>query len=305
LSASFPQDWNSLRVRRAAYRAAELPKRADLSVPLDSLVTRDPNVRVFDKKGEDDMAISMEFQTREAGTPEGTLKRTTGWLLVLEGLLIYAPLVILGAAIGWPASLGEPASVNLPLLVSERPMVLLGYTVYLLYSVLFWPVSHLTARVVSRGPKGEARALAGLASGFGVGSAVLRTLGIIRWLVPMQFLADLWVAPTTTEATRTTLSLLYETLNAYAGSVGELLGVSLFAALWAGLVSASIFRTGSLPRWLGVFGALTTALLALPLLEIVGVDTAALITVSGVAFSLWLVTMGGALLVQTRKGRAS
>lgn len=248
------------------------------------------------------MVSSMNL-TRETGAPERNLKRAAGWLLVLEGLLIYAPLVILGAAIGWPASLGEPASVNLPLMVSERPMVLLGYAVYLLYSVLFWPVSHLSAQVLSRGPRGEARALAGLASGFGIGSAVLRTLGIIRWLVPMQLLADIWVAPTTTEATRATVSLLYDTLNAYAGSVGELLGVSLFAALWAGLVSDSIFRTGSLPRWLGGFGLVTTALLALPLLEIVGIDTVAFITASGVAFSVWLVAMGGALLVQTRNER--
>lgn len=113
------------------------------------------------------MVSSMNLQTRETGAPERTLKRATGWLLILEGLLIYAPLVILGAAIGWPASLGEPASVNLPLMVSERPMVLFGYTVYLLYSVLFWPVSHLTAKVVSRGPKGEAQGLSRLASGLG------------------------------------------------------------------------------------------------------------------------------------------
>lgn len=228
-----------------------------------------------------------------------TLQRTAGGLMILEGLLLFAPLVILGSAIGWPASLDEPASVNLPLMVSERPMVLLGYGIYLLYSVLFWPVSYLTARAVSQGPKGEAKSLTRLASGFGVGSAVLRVLGIVRWLVPMQLLADVWVAPGTSEGTKETLSLLYETLNAYAGSVGELLGVGLFAALWAGLVTAAIFRTGALPRWLGAFGALVTVLLALPLLEII-VDTGPLVTVSAAAFSLWLVVTGGVLLARAR-----
>lgn len=128
------------------------------------------------------MTVTAEFQQDAS---RRTLKRVTGALLVLEGLLIYAPLAILGAAIGWPASLDAPASVNLPLMVAERPAVLLGYTVYLLYSVLFWPVSHLAAQVLSRGPRGDARVTAQLASGFGVGSAVLRVLGIIRWLVPM------------------------------------------------------------------------------------------------------------------------
>ena len=231
--------------------------------------------------------------------PNRKLRRTAGGLLILEGLLIFAPLIILGAAIGWPVSLDEPASVNLPLMVSERPLVLLGYGIYLVYSVLFWPVSHLTAQAVSRGAEGEATGLARLASGFGLGSAVLRVLGIVRWLVPMQLLADLWVAPGTGEETKETLSLLYETLNAYAGSVGELLGVGLFAALWAGLVTAAIFRTGALPRALGVFGVVTTVLLALPLLEIV-MDTGPLVTVSGVAFSLWLTTMGVMLIAGTR-----
>lgn len=234
-----------------------------------------------------------------AQVTDRTLQRTAGGLLILEGLLIFAPLLILGAAIGWPASLDEPASVNLPLMVSERPMVLLGYGIYLLYSVLFWPVAHLTARALSRGPKGEAESLARLASGFGIGSAVLRVLGIVRWLVPMQLLADIWVAPGTSEGTKETLSLLYETLNAYAGSVGELLGVGLFAALWAGFVTAAIFRTGALPRWLGGFGALTTVLLALPLLEIV-TDTGPLVTLSGVTFSLWLIVTGGVLLARAR-----
>lgn len=228
------------------------------------------------------------------------LRRTAGVMLILEGLLIYAPLVILGSAIGWPASLNEPASVNLPLMVSERPLVLLGYSIYLLYSALFWPVSYLTAQAVSRGARGEAAGLASLASGFGIGSAVLRVLGIVRWLVPMQLLADLWVAPGTTEGTRETLSLLYETLNAYAGSVGELLGVGLFAAFWAGLVTAAIFRTGALPRWLGAFGVATTVLLALPLLEIV-VDTGPLVTVSGATFSLWLIVTGGVLVAGSRR----
>ena len=244
--------------------------------------------------------IEESFLRQETGrTPNRNLRRTAGGLLILEGLLIIAPLIILGAAIGWPASLDEPASVNLPLMVSQRSLVLLGYGIYLVYSVLFWPVSHLTARVVSQGDRGEAESLTRLASGFGLGSAVLRVLGIIRWLVPMQFLADVWVLPETAEGTKETLSLLYETLNAYAGSVGELLGVSLFAALWAGFITAAIFRTGALPRVLGVFGVITTVLLALPLLEIV-IDTGPLVTVSGAAFALWLTTMGVVLLAGAR-----
>lgn len=86
----------------------------------------------------------------------------------------------------------------------------------------------------------------------------------------------------------------------YAGSVGELLGVGLFAALWAGFVTVAVFRTGALPRWVGGFGVITTVLLALPLLEII-VDTGPLVTVSTTAFSLWLIMVGVTLVIRLRK----
>lgn len=40
------------------------------------------------------------------------LRRSTAILLLIEFLLIFLPLIILGAAINWPASLDEPASAH-------------------------------------------------------------------------------------------------------------------------------------------------------------------------------------------------
>ena len=43
--------------------------------------------------------------------------RTTGLLLILESVLLFVPIIVLGKAIDWPASLNQPANIVLPLLV--------------------------------------------------------------------------------------------------------------------------------------------------------------------------------------------
>jgi len=66
--------------------------------------------------------------------------RGLGLLLVAEALLSFAPVLILGAAIGWPASLDKPAAEQLAAIGANADAVALGYGLYLLYSILVAPV---------------------------------------------------------------------------------------------------------------------------------------------------------------------
>lgn len=217
-------------------------------------------------------------------------------LLLIEFLLIFAPLIILGGAINWPASLDEPANVNLPLILEQSAAVKLGYSLYLLYSVLIIPVALVISRIVG-GSAGH-NTLLQIANGFAVGSAVLRVLGIIRWLIPMPLLAQVYTDPATTAATREAVTVMYDMLNAYAGSVGEVLGVGLFAALWVAATSIAILRDGTLPRWVGVYGLVTAVALTVGLLEIVNIDAGALLTVNVTMLHLWWLAL--ALIVLLR-----
>ncbi len=229
-----------------------------------------------------------------------TLWRTTGAILLLQGLLMFAPLAILGAAINWPASLSEPASMVLPLISAQAGAVRMGYFIYLLYSILFWPTALLVVRVVARsdsyGP------LLRIAAGFGIASAVARTLGIVRWLGAMPGLAAQYVDPATSDQTRATISTVFQLLNDYAGMVGEVLGVSFFAALWVGCVSIAILRSGALPRWVGWFGLLAGAGLSAAVVELFGVDLGPLITVTTTTIHLWFLGLGGYLLLRAPRG---
>ena len=214
------------------------------------------------------------------------IRRQAAIFLIIEFVLIFAPLIILGASINWPASLDEPASVNLPLILDQYVAMMTGYTIYLVYSLLFWPMAYLTGRAIVISDPGNT--LFRVATGFAVLSTLARALGIVRWLFAMPVLARLYTNPAATENLKNNISMVYEMLNAYAGGIGELLGVSLFASIWLVLISILLLRSSHWPNWLGYFGLIVAASLLLNLLEMIGIDMGAMITVSETLQHFWM-----------------
>jgi len=205
---------------------------------------------------------------------------------MIEFLLIFAPLIILGAAINRPASLNEPASVNLPLILEQYTAMMTGYAIYLVYSLLFWPMAYLTGRAIVLND--TTNPLFRVAGGFAVLSVLARALGIVRWLFAMPVLARLYISPAASDNFKENISMVYEMLNAYAGGIGEILGVSLFASIWLVLISILLIRSSQWPNWLGCFGFVVAASLLLNLLEVVGIDMGAMISISETLQHFWM-----------------
>lgn len=244
----------------------------------------------------------MTAGTTRTGTRERVgigLMRATALLLILEVILQTVPIVVLGATIDWPASLDEPASVNLLLITEQRGAVILGYGSYLLYSILILPLAFLLYRVLSD-REAPASTLLAIAVGFGVVSALARSLGIVRWLFMMPVLAGIYLDPNASGATREAVSVTYESFNAYAGGVGEILGVGLFGAALFGLVSVAMVRSARFPSWIGYAGLVVAALLATGVLEVFGVDLGPFITVSVTALQLWMLALAVVLFRSRR-----
>ena len=106
----------------------------------------------------------------------------------------------------------------------------------------------------------------------------------------MPVLARLYTNPAATENFKESISMVYEMLNAYAGGIGELLGVSLFASIWLVLISILLIRSSHWPNWLGYFGLIVAAFLLLNLLEMIGIDMGAMISVSETLQHFWMLT---------------
>lgn len=214
-------------------------------------------------------------------------RRLLGALLIAEGLLSFAPVAILGAAIGWPASLDRPAAEQLAAIAAAPQAVAAGYGVYLLYSILIAPVLiALAARL--RG--GLASPLGMTVAAFAVMSALARSIGILRWLTVMPVLATAHAAADPVR--KTEIELVFDALTTYGGGIGEVLGVSLFMALAVGTLTVGALRGGGLPRWLSVFGLVAAVALGLLALPVFGGPDVMPVAAAVSLLSAWMIAAG-------------
>lgn len=223
----------------------------------------------------------------------------TGILSILQGLLIFVPTFVLGAAINWPDSLDYPASQLLPELIEQEGAVRFGYIAYLIYSILFVVSMFMLTKLSS----GKAMAaMFGIILAFAVASTTARSIGIVRWLVPMPQLAESWNSAATDQE-RYAISVTYDSLNLFGGTVGEVLGVSIFAALSLLALSIAFLRDG-LPKWIGIFGLVSVAALLATTTELMGFEPDTFVLVFGTtAIQLWFLAVGLWLLVKAASSK--
>lgn len=223
---------------------------------------------------------------------------TTGVVSVVQGLLIFVPTIVLGAAIGWPATLGDPASVTLPRLLEQAPAVRFGYFAYLVMSVLFFVTVFFVSRIVNGR---YMTTVVPIVVGFALASTVFRSIGIIRWFSPMPQLAETWESAAT-EQERYTIGVTFDALNNYGGTIGEVLGVSLFAAISLFILSVAAWKERSMPIWLAIFGIISALMLLASLSDLFGIEPDFLVVFLGTTFiQVWFIAVGLWLLVTARR----
>lgn len=216
-----------------------------------------------------------------------TASKALGILLIIDALLSFAPIAILGPAIGWPASLNSPAATQLAAVHAAPGAVAAGYAVYLLYSVLVAPVLiGLALRCLGPDQRWARASVVVFASL----SVLARCIGILRWLTVMPFLASTHAGAD--PATRLHIELLFSALTRWGGGVGELLGVSLFMALALLTLCAAAWSGGGLPRPLAAAGLLVAALLAGLFMPALGLPAVVPVALAVTALTLWMLAIG-------------
>ncbi len=228
-----------------------------------------------------------------------TSTKALGALAVAHGLLAFAPVAILGAAIGWPASLGAPAAEQLKLIHQNAAMVTLGYTVYLLYSVLVAPLMiGLAARVWGT----LAHPMAATVAAFATLSVMARSIGIGRWLTVMPELAAQH-ATTTDAAVRADIERTFSAITSYGGGIGEVLGVALFMGVAMGLWALGAWRAVGahrVPRWVAAGAGLSALLLLGVAAPTFGAPLAVPMAVAVTTLSVWTLAVGAWLWMERR-----
>jgi hypothetical protein len=215
---------------------------------------------------------------------QGGVSRTAAALLLLQFVTMWGAFFVLAPAINWPASLDEPPAIILPLILEQSGAVFAGYLSYLIHALALIPLAILLREALRLdGVMGRAVVTLGVLAGFA------KALGITRWLFLMPGLATAYADPAATPATKDAIAVVYEAFNAYAGGVGELIGVGLFAGLWTIVISVAVMRQGWTLMGYAGFGA--AALLLSTLLSVVGIENPILLTLSGILWQLWTLAL--------------
>jgi hypothetical protein len=219
-----------------------------------------------------------------------------GVLLIIQSLLIFVPIYVLGTAISWPDSLTFSANEILPLIHTQANAVSIGYFVYFIYSILFFFTATLLSSELKKTSTSKTNMeLASLAGGL---SSLARVIGILRWLVPFPILAATYVT-TFDPNLKLIQETVYTIVNNYGGGVGELLGVTIFASIWTVFISYEFLKQKQLPSWLGYFGLIAALASLALLLEIFGIFIS--VSISQTLFHLWLLSVGIYFVIRKEK----
>lgn len=175
------------------------------------------------------------------------------WFAYSASALFIVALVTLGQAIGWPGILREPPATVFPRIHANHVAMLAGYACYLLSSLALVPVALALREKLLAG--GVSTFVVDAVTFFGLAGAIFKALGIVRWLIGMPGLAAQYME-STSQSEREVLEVAYLTLNGYAGSVGELLGVQLTSGVWMLGISICVLRRFG-RRWVSALGILS------------------------------------------------
>src|SRR4028119_510555 len=223
------------------------------------------------------------------------LRLLTGVLLILTPIAFNAFFTLLSATFEYPDILREPTGYVLRHFDAGGGGLVAIWYGFMLTAVLFVPLAVLVHKALAR----EDTPYLAVATAFGIVAGVVQFLGLVRWPFLVPYLADTYLDPASSGATRESVAVVFQAFNHYAGvGVGENLGY-LFTGTWTALVALAMFGS-PLPfgRWLALLGMASAAGIVVGMLEPTGFESAADIVVVGyILWSVWLALFGILLLL--------
>jgi hypothetical protein len=219
--------------------------------------------------------------------------RVVGLVVIVSLVSFNVAFLALGRLFSYPDILRRPASEILERYRSGgRPLQAAWYA-FMAGGLLFTLVPLLLHPILeSRGAQPVM-----LATGLGLLAGLVQVLGLLRWSFLVPYLADEH-ARAASEADRRVAEIVFESSHRYLGTgVGEHLGY-LLTGLWIVAIAFLLPQAGLVAPILGWIGLLPAAGILCGLLEPVGVSWAGAVNAVGyLAFSIWLIAVGIALLV--------
>jgi hypothetical protein len=226
------------------------------------------------------------------------VERAAGVVLVVAPLWFNANFALLGKRFDYPAILRRPTAEILERFRAGGSSLILLWWTFMLSGLL------LIAGAVLLGQVLGFEGIVPVATTIGVLAGLVQMLGLLRWVYVVPALARAYADPALEPEQREVHAAAFRALHQYLGvGVGEHLGY-LFTGIWSGLIGVGVIQGTALPTWLGWPGIVIGAGLAVGSAEFLGPNeergwglAGAAIPIVFVAWSIWLLTLGVALLL--------
>ena len=222
-----------------------------------------------------------------------------GVVLVAAPLWFNATFALLGKRFEYPEILRRSTSEVLERFRAGGSGLILLWWAFMLSGLLLIAGAVLLGQALGFG------GIVPLATAIGVLAGLVQMLGLLRWVYVVPSLARSYADPTLGPEQREVHAAVFRALHQYLGvGVGEHLGY-LFTGIWSVLIGVAVIGGGTaLPTWLGWPGILIGAGLIAGSAEFLGPNeekgwrlAGAAIPVLYIAWSLWLLALGIALIV--------
>jgi hypothetical protein len=229
-----------------------------------------------------------------------TEQSVAGIVLVVVPILFNVAFALLAQRFDYPEVLRLPTPEVLERFRAGGSALILIWWLFALTAVLFAGLAILLAIAVDDAD----RTVVVLGAVVGVLASLTQFLGLIRWPFLVPYLARVAAESDPGSPRQEAADVVFQAFNRYLGvAVGEHLGYT-FTGVWSILAGVGLIGSSAAPGWLGVVGVIIGPLFLVCALEFVGgfersgwKAAAALTPIAYVAWSIWLVAVGVALLV--------
>ena len=244
----------------------------------------------------------QSLRTHEENVPLGeTTYRLTSILLIVSVLGFFIPFTILLAVLHFT---DQPASISFSLFRQQSVVILLSYYVVALSGLLLIGAVLALYRVLV-----ERETLTMIiATVCGILGGLMQAIGDLRWPFLLSPLATLYFDPNGNQASRSTVTAIFQTVDQFAGVILSEHLYYLFIGVWSLLVGLYLLRSMRSIRWLAWLGIMSGCGLLISSIEqfdwpVIGSALLIVVVLSRVLWSVWLLSL--AVILLQRRARTN
>jgi Domain of unknown function (DUF4386) len=226
------------------------------------------------------------------------IRVVAGAFLIVAPIWFNTTFAFLGRRFDYPDILRRPATEILERFRSGGSSLIILWWLFMLSGLLLIPA------VVLLGQALRFTGIVPLAVVVGVLAGLVQMLGLLRWVYLVPSLARASSDPAVASEERQATIASFRAMHQYLGvGVGEHLGY-LFTGIWSVLTGVAVPGRELIPAWMGWVGITVGVGLIIGSAEFLGRDegngwalAGAAVPILYVAWSLWLLAMGIALII--------